>query len=250
MIVVVVLLVAVALYALLWGVALLAQGYFYEQPAAGLAWRAAVGAGVMAAFVGIWCALYAQDRSTYTTVFAYSPTDTQPAYPALVTVRFRGPNLPETETAYTLRRLPTGGSEYRDANGRPWRRSDNGMVTAIKLTEADGSLTTFVPSDDSVRDGLFQTDNVLFLEVGGDRTMTEYELGRPSREVPGRFGANLTVNLLHLVLWFTVFWPLLRFTWGHALTLAGALWLLMKSVRTTPSASVTSQPWAERMKIG
>jgi hypothetical protein len=218
------LLVGVGVFALLWSGSLIAQGYLYESTADDLVWRAAGGAGAVAVFLGLWCLLHAHGPETFDSLFSFSTTDLR-VYDQIISVKERANGLPPVETVYTKRVLPSGQIEYRDRDGRPWRRSDSGRVVAIKVRDDDHECT-FVPDPASLDEqGNFRSEAVVFVEEGGDRTMTETDIGKTFRTRPGRLVSNLVINGLHFAVWFAVFWLLLRYNWGHALGMAAAFWL-------------------------
>jgi hypothetical protein len=220
----VLLLVGVGIFAVLWSGSLITQGYLYESPVEGLPWRAAAGAGGVVAFLGLWCLLHANSPAQFDSLFAFSTTEIQ-SYEEIVSVKERAAGLPPVETTYYRRVLPSGQIEYRDREGRPWRRSDSGRVVAIKVQDGD-QQAVFKPSPDSLDEqGNFRGEAVTFVEEGGDRTLSENDVGKVFRSRPGRLVSNLIINGLHLAVWFAVAWPLLRYTWGHALVIAAACWL-------------------------
>jgi hypothetical protein len=222
--VLILLLVGVGVYALLWTGSLIAQGYLYEATADGLPWRAAAGAAAVAVFLGLWCLLNARSPEQFTTLFGFTSTEVR-TYDQFVSVKEGGSGLPRTETTFYRYQLPSGQVEYRNRDGKPWRRSDSGKVVAIKVKDEEAEAT-FVPSPESVDEaGNFRGDAVTFVEEGGDRTMTEGDVGKAYRNRPGRIVSNVFINFVHFVVWFAVFWPLLRYTWGHALVMAFSFWL-------------------------
>lgn len=217
-------LVGVGAFALLWSVSLIAQGYLYESVADGLVWRAAAGAGVVTAFLALWNVLHARQPESFDSLFTFSASESR-TYQKFVSVRAPANGLPGVETTYSLYRLPSGQVEYRDAENRPWRRSGSGKVVAIKVKD-DGEELTFVPDPASLDEqGNFRPGAVTFVDEGGGWTMVETDVGRAFRGRPGRVVSNLAINLAHLLVWFAVCWPLLRYTWGHALLTALAFWL-------------------------
>src|SRR5439155_20333894 len=110
---------------------------------------------------------------------------------------------------------------YSDADGRLWRRADDGLMTAI-IVEEDGQRTRFEAERNPDGSFHFEPNQPLrYVEAGGrGRVMTEYAPGEVSVARPALLAGNLLWNLAHLLAWFAPLWLLMRFQWSHALGLA------------------------------
>jgi hypothetical protein len=222
-----VLLVGVGVLAVLWTGSLIAQGYLYNVPADGLWWRAPAGAVVVTAFIAGWCYLYMKSDGRYDTPLNFNAYESK-TYKEMVSVSKPAGTAPEQRTVYKRFQAARGQTEYRDPNGKRWERSSSaGQVVALEVTDDDGRKVVFTA--DREADGTFRMNpsgSVQFKEEGGGRVMTEDNLGTVRRRLTGVLLGNVAINLLHLVVWFAVFWPVLRYTWAHALGLALVCWLV------------------------
>lgn len=221
--VLILLLVAVGVAVLLGAGALMIQGYLYSEPADGLEWRAPAAGAVVGLFFALWCVLEARAPGQYDTLFNFSPRDTK------VFDQFWSERTNERgkqEVPYRRSRDERGRTVYVDPEGRPWRRSDNGLMTAI-IVEEDGQRRRFAAEMNP--DGTFHTEPnqpLRYVEVDGrGRVMTENVPGEVTTTRTGLLVGNLLLNLAHFLVWFACLWLLLRFQWSHAFGLAIALWL-------------------------
>ncbi len=200
------------------------QGYVYEEATDGLEWRAPAAGGVIGLFFAVWCILEANAPGRFDSLVNFSPRDTT-SFDRFVSERVneRGTQ----EVPYRRARDDRGRVIYVDPDGRPWRRSDNGMMTAI-IVEEDGVRTRFEAERNP--GGTFHVEPnqpLRYVEQGGARrVMTDNALGEVSVTRYGLLLGNLALNLLHLLAWFACFWLLLRFQWSHALGLAVIFWLV------------------------
>ena len=92
-----------------------------------------------------------------------------------------------------------------------------------------GEIRPWKPGDTA--NATFSRETIrTFREANGRRYIEFSQLGTPgSIQIPSRgawLGA-LLFNALHFIIWFLVFWPILRFTSGTALGLATAMTLLV-----------------------
>jgi len=226
------LLVFLGLVALIWLGTLWAQGYFYDSPVDNLYWRAPAAAGALALFFLLWMILEYRRPNTADTLFRFS-SEYADEFDRFVSVRRDAEG--EREILYEKRQLPDKRVEFCDHNtGTPWARSKSGMMVAIILEEK-------VDGEDKPRRHRFNAEltkdgksfapsaagGVRYREEDGPRVIIESQLGKAIRNRPGRMVANILVNVLHVALWFTVLWLLLRFQWPHALLGAVVCYLVM-----------------------
>jgi hypothetical protein len=233
----VLLLVAVVLGGFLWIGTLFFQGYIYNEPAQGLAWRGPAVGGILTGYLAFWCIL--DYRATapgaielpFDTLTRFSARETYPAKPV---PKFW--SIKRGQEVLYVWQKPTqlGAGEYRDSTtNRPWSRESEGIVEAI-IWEEDGKKVRFnleLPQDRTTRrTGKFnEGEQARYVEDGGQRrVLTEDDVrrGQQSRFLYGRLVVNILLSALFLVAWFLCLWLLLRFQWAHALGLAVVLWVV------------------------
>lgn len=235
------LMLALGLFALFLGGGLVAQGYLYQEPADRLPIRAAVGALVVAGYVTFWVALDQKRPGRYDTFFNFMPYSTV-EFDEFEAVRWSG----------------TGGVLRLDATGAPvesvvrFRRPPGG--TALQFA-AEGTGEKFELRGSSAAGGQFMTGairvkgptdpepvryNAALVESAAAKTKTyakdrKFVEEKGSRYVeaaqPGTLfvpstGAVVTALLINfglLVVWVVALWPVLKFTFAHALLLAGSM---------------------------
>jgi hypothetical protein len=198
------------------------QGYIYSEPASGLLWRAPAAGLLMSLFFFFWCYLDYRKPGSHNTIFDFSARDKE-QYKKFWAVKGG------QETLYEAHKKTNGLLEYKDAQGKTWRRSDiSGMTDAIIVEDKDGQKIRF--DADLAPDGKFNIEPghpAHYVEVDGrHRVMTDDYVGTIIIERGDLVLANLLMNGLHLAFWFAALWLLLRFQWGHAFGLALVLWLI------------------------
>ncbi len=223
------LLLFVGLAVVLAVVASLMHTSFYEQMVEGIGWRAPAAAAGVVGFLALWAFIETKAPGRFDTFFRFSASNDRHFD------QFWSEKKSEagtTETLFRSRIIPPGRVEYVDGNGRAWRRSDSGIVTAI-IVEEDGERRRFVAQLDS--DNTFFRDpfdpnatmEVQYIEDGGKRrVMTEGNIGTLSNT---RFGAlilNFLFNLLLLAVWIIAIGLGLELGWWHAIVIGTIGWLL------------------------
>jgi hypothetical protein len=200
------------------------QSYLYSEPVGGITWRAPLVGAVVGLFFGLWCWMEAKAPGRYDVLWNFSPREIQ-EFDKFWSERTNGPT--KTEILYRKGHDNRGRVEYLDEDGRPWRRSDNGTMTAI-IVEEDGRKTRFeAPLNPDGTFKIVPNEPLQYVEVGGGgRVMTDVGLGQVTRTRSSLLWGNLLLNLVHLLVWFLAIWLLLEFQWSHALGLAAIFWLL------------------------
>jgi hypothetical protein len=209
-------------------VAALMHNGFYEQPVEGMAWRAPVAAAAITAFLGFWALIEHKSPGRFDSLFSFGATSDK-QFEQFWSERKSGAEV--TETLYHRHFVPPGRVEYIDANGKAWRRSDSGVVTAI-IVEEDGERRRFVaqlgPDDTFLRDPS-DPNSVLpvrYIEDGGKRrVMTEDLIGTLSNTRYGALILNTLVNLVFLALWIIVIGLAFELQWSHAIVLGIVGWV-------------------------
>lgn len=220
--------------AMFWGLALFAQKALYNEPADKLPLRAAVAGLLLGCFLTGW--IYVNTRADgenkYGVLHQFSPNDTSAPLTKFQAVRGKLDSQQKQigEETVTFERLTTpNGLRYMPTNPKPTGEPKPFAVTA------PGYFTTAIVVDDagkSVRyDAVmndkqqYQGEKYQFVDKAGGRTI---ELTRGLDAIPaeaisvvspsgGTVFLAILLNLLHLVVWFVVFWPVLKFNMGHAI---------------------------------
>ncbi len=217
----VVLFLAVAL--LLWAGTLVWQSYIYSEPVAQLYWRAPAASLALVLFVTFWCFLdYKTPEGYNPTLLIFEPgTRHDQVFMQFWSVK-RGQKI-----LYKGEKDTKGRMQYR-ANGKLWSRSDaEGIVEAIIVKEDDQEIRF---NADLTPDGKFraaQGEPVRYIEEGGRREMTDDYIGRLVTSRRGTVLLSMLLCLLHLGVWFSGLWLLLRYQWSHAFGLALIGWLIL-----------------------
>ena len=215
--------VAVALGVVLWIGAATAQGYFYDAPTDGLVWRAPAAAAAITVFLLLWSAIeYRSPRST-DPIFEYTSLRSTDITKV---ISVKKTESGEKEIAYELRH-GSGRPEFRDEKGAVWTRSSSGMMVAL-IIEEDGEQKRFSAK---LVDGKFAagsaTEPLRYVEDNGRRYIIDNQLGKVYGTNRSALPFTIFLNVAHLLVWFAVLWPLLRFQWSHALGFAAVCWLLL-----------------------
>lgn len=203
------------------------QGYIYTEPSGGLFWQAPAAAGVLFAFMLLWCMLVANSSTAapsevpYDTILRFNPKEDLTKQPVPEIVAILKDNK---EVTYHMKKRSDGRPEYLDtktfdrAQPSRWRPEN---VKAIRLKHDNENLTFELQATG-------QGANRQFTHPGTGYTMVEYDTGPtgiPYKFRWGRFFLNLFLNAFFFVLWFVCLWLLLRYQWSHAFGLAFVFWI-------------------------
>jgi hypothetical protein len=189
------------------------QAYIYNEPVAGIYWRAPAAGAALTAFLTLWVILDYRIPGRYRELQSYSAVEYLD-FPELQVVNRDG-----KKQVYTRRVTGRGQPEYQ-RNGRPLPSRPDKIIAVL-----DGRDYVFEPRRDAKghfvpdRDGYLRYRNA---ETGWE--MDETRLGQVTISHPGWRVANLLLNGLHLLVWFVCLWVLLRFQWSHALGIAVVCW--------------------------
>jgi hypothetical protein len=230
---------AVALTALLWGLALFLQGYLYSQPAEQLPLRAAVGGLAVACMLTGWAYLNTRaDRPDKYGVaigldrmMVSEEVRTVNEFEAVRRSAFRkGPDGKPEEKTVPYKWSEDGKGKFVDpGTNKDFRLNDtDSMTVALLVPDGDGKKARF---DAQIENGRYvgeATAERRFDEQGGSRHIDGQNPRQMVVPSTGALAGAAAVNALSFVVWFLVFWPVLRFNVGHALGLTvvfGALTL-------------------------
>ncbi|HJZ55277.1 MAG TPA: hypothetical protein VKE74_09980 [Gemmataceae bacterium] len=232
------LLVTVALFALFWWGSLLAQGYMYNQPADQLPLRAAAAALLVGLFLILWVWIDKRKPGKYETFFNVEGEEST-QFTEFEAVRWQAVREENKisyrknakgETAEVVSRVKkeAGNTKFIDElTGKPFETSgsmgpDNAELTtvAVVVKGEDGNPVRYnAKLDKNERTGELtyprDTDARRFVQEKGDRYIKPTQLGVIF--IPRTVFLALFINVLHFAVWFVAFWLILRFNWSHAL---------------------------------
>jgi hypothetical protein len=224
--------ILVGLVALLWTGTLLAQGYIYDSPTDGLAWRAPAGAGALTLLFAIWAFIdYRIPRAT-DTIFTFSHEHVDEV-DNFISVRKTDAGE-EQRIRFTRRRQSGNQPQFVDDKGETWARSRSGMMVAMIVEEKKGDEVVQTRFNAEMKDGKFAPQEargagqtLRYVEEGGHRYIFETQLGKIFSKRSSLLLGNIVLNLVHFATWFAVLWLLMRFTWPHALGFACVCWVVV-----------------------
>jgi hypothetical protein len=245
-------------FALFWGITLFAQRYLYNEPADKLPLRAAVAGLLLGCFLTGWVYVNtrADGENKYGVLHQFSPNDKSPPVAKFQAVRLY-PNTKKEETV-PVERVPAGsGQKYQTKDAKDFRlNSGDYLTTALILDDASGPVRYEAVLDKQQYVG----GKATFKEPGGKvielSTGAAADAAEPVAVVSPSGGVvflALALNALHLVVWFGIFWPILRFSVGHAVGFAVVFFAmftvlvmpLLFDANKVPKVPVTAPPAAK-----
>lgn len=235
---VVFLLLTGGLTALFLGVTVVAQGYLYQEPASRLPVRAAVAGLLLGGFITLWAALDKSKPGRYDTFFNFAPYTTA-EFTEFEAVRWpgeggklkAGPDGKPVEVAAKFKRAVGGkGSDFlEEGTGEKFKlngRDRDGvayMTGAIRVKGPDDPgpvrYDAVLKENPQTKLKEYPRDERRFEEEKGSRYVMERQLGTLFVPSNRTVVVSLLLNFLLLVLWLAVTWPLLRYSFLHALGL-------------------------------
>jgi hypothetical protein len=240
----VLLLVTLALFALFLGGSIVAQGYLYQAPADRLPVRAIGAAALLGLFLTFWVWLDQRKPRKYDTFFEFAPYEMK-KFDEFEALRWHsydgkrmkpGPDGKPLEVASKFRRgVGKDAAFLEEGTGTPFaltgsdkKSGEQFMTVAIKLKpEGEGEAVRFdAQLKDDVSGRKVYTPEQQFDEQGGNRYVKGDQIGVLYVPSNTTVFVALLINLVHFVLWFVAFWAILHFTRGHAFILAVAFGLL------------------------
>ena len=237
-------LLLVGLFALFLGGGIVAQGYLYQNPAARLPLRALAAAALVAGFLALWVLIDQRSPGRYDTFFNFSPHTTVEVQ-EFEAVRWTGgggklkldASGNPTEAVAKFKRAPGGkrAQFVEDGTGEPFRR--NGTTTggaqymtgAIRVKgpgDADWVRYNATLKEDEKTKVKTYTPESRFVEEKGSRYVEVSQPGTLFVPSTGTIVLSLLLNGALLAVWVIAFWPVMRFSLGHAVLFAGALALV------------------------
>jgi hypothetical protein len=232
------LLVTLVLFALFLGGSLVAQGYLYQEPADRLPVRALAAAVMVGTFITLWVWVDKRHPRRYDTFFEFAPYERKEfsEFEAVRWISIDGVKLNTDESGKPLEAtikykrgtgpkadkfVVEGTDQQFQLNGAT--KTGEGFMTAAIVLKPD-------PESEPVRfDAVFNEDKRTqaksytperrFNEQNGSRYVLADQLGVLYIPSTGTVALALLINLVHFLLWFIAFWPILQYTRGHAFAL-------------------------------
>jgi hypothetical protein len=246
--------VTAGLFVALWGLGAFIQGALYSGPASRLPLRALAGAVLLGGFITLWTSANtrAGTKDRYGVLHEFT-SETHTEFTEFDAIR--------RDRAGKERTVPfkrTGGRtapfvEAADPS-RPFTLTTADYVTTgLEVKEGDGK-TRF--DDELDAGGKYKHAANKVFRDGKGRRIEFGQSNTPSPIVAKSTGAQIGALLLNagvFVVWFVVFWPVMRFTLGHALGLAAVfgavtMLLLMPMLFDTNRVSHQAPPAAVETK--
>lgn len=216
--------VTAAGFALFWGLTLFIQRYLYNEPADKLPLRAAVAGLALGCFFGFWVYVNtrADGENKYGVIHQFSPNDRSAPIAKFQAVR-KYPNAKREETV-AFERQPVGaGQHYKSADGKDFALNTPDYLTIALLVDDAGKPVRY---EAVLQNDAYVGEKYEFKEKDGGRVVEwsrPFDAAEPLSIVSPSGGTvflALLLNVLHLVIWFAIFWPVLKFNVGHAILLA------------------------------
>ncbi|HXD85392.1 MAG TPA: hypothetical protein VN641_02790 [Urbifossiella sp.] len=230
----------VILFAVFWGGSLVAQGYLYQQPASRLPLRAAIAALLAGGFTAAWVAIDKKNPGKYDTFFSFYGETTRDFDefeavrwtfdPAAKALKSDAQGKP-IETAVKFKKSGGGkAARFLEAGAnKKFLLNDTSMMTAALLVPAENGPIRF--NAQFVKDNRGGIPNYTkegrFVEEKGDRYVPMSQVGVMYIPSGGVIATALFLNFLLFAVWMIAFWPVLRFSWGHAFGFTAAFGFAM-----------------------
>lgn len=232
------------LFALFLGGGIVAQGFLYQNPAERLPLRSVLAAALVAAFVTCWVWIDRRSPGRYDTLFnfvAYTTAD----FNEFEAVRWtgsggkltRGADGKPNEVVVKFTRPNANAKFTQEGSGEPFTFLGSSgatqyMTGAIRI-KGPGDAAP-VRYDATLKDDTRTKEKVYaerprFVEEKGSRYVEaekEAQMGKLFVPSTGTIVGALALNALLFVVWLVAFWPVMRFSFGHALMFAAAMGLL------------------------
>ncbi len=269
-------LVTLVLFAMFLGGGLVSQGYLYQEPADRLPVRALAAAVLVGSFLTMWVWIDKRNPRRYDTFFEFAPYERKEIseFDAIRWISPDGKNLdldasgkPNEVSARFKRGLGAKSDKFFEVGSdAPFQLNSTGKTGESYMTAAIAIKTD--PDAEPIRlDALLKEDprthtkaytpEKRFVERDGSRYVLADQLGVLYVPSPGTVALALLLNLVHFLVWFIAFWPIMVFTRGHAfaltvlfglVTMLLVMPLLFKSNRTP--ATIVEAPRVARLAVG
>jgi len=238
------LMLVLGLFALFLGGGMVAQGFLYQNPAERLPIRSLAAAVLVAGFITLWVSIDRRVPGRYDTFFnfvAYTTAD----FNEFEAVRWTGssgklkldadgkPN----EVVVKFTRPNANAKFVEEGSGAPYTMLGSMgpvqyMTGAIRVKgpgDAEPVRYTATVKDDPRTKQKVYSDRPRFMEEKGSRYVEaekENQMGKLFVPSTGTIAGALALNIMLFVVWLVAMWPVMRFSFAHALMFAAALGLL------------------------
>lgn len=238
------LMLLLGLFALFLGGGLVAQGYLYQNPAERLPLRSLGAAGLVAGFVTLWVAIDRNSPGRYDTFFnfeAYKTAD----FNEFEAVRWAGAygklrldaNGKPSESIVKFKRGP-GGKDAKfleEGTDQPFSMNGNSPAIGQYMTGAirvkgpgDAEPVRYeatLKEDPRTKEMAFAPET-RFKEENGSRYVEAHKIGTLFIPSLATVVGALALNVMLFVVWLVAFWPVMRFSFAHALMFAAGFAML------------------------
>jgi hypothetical protein len=234
------LMMTLGLFALFLGGGLVAQGYLYQQVADRMPVRAAVAAVLVGGFITLWVSIDRAKPGRYDVLHEFKGESTR-EFDEFEAVRWTGTGDRLTTDPATgapveqvVRYKKAAGGKgttfLENGTGAPFQMTGSTgptgyMTGAIRVKTADDSdwvrYNAEVKEDTRSKAKVYASTDRRFVEEKGSRYVRGDQLGTMYVPSTGTVVVALLLNFLLVVVWAAACWPVLRFSLGHALLLAG-----------------------------
>jgi hypothetical protein len=274
---IVLVLVTLVLFAVFLGGGLIAQGYLYQAPADRLPVRALAGAVLVASFITFWVLIDKRSPRKYDTFFEFAPYTTT-KFDEFEAVRWVSPDGTKFRVDQAGNKVEVSAKYKRGVGAQSKTFFEEGTTAAFEMNGVNKANESYMvgairvkpdPNADAIRfDAKLAADKKTYAggiegrrfdEEKGSRYIQADQIGTLFVPSTGTVVLALLINLLHFVVWFVAFWPILQFTRGHAfvLTVAFGLFtmilvmpLLFKPNREKPAAPPEAPKAARSQETG
>jgi hypothetical protein len=232
------LLITLVLFALFLGGGLIAQGYLYQEPADRLPVRALAGAVLVGSFLTMWVWIDKQHPGRYDTFFEFTPYERK-EFTELEALRWISADGSKLQLDDSGKPVEIGvkfkrglGSKsdkfYEEGSELPFQlssttKSGESYMTEAILIKPEGEAEPIRLDAQLIEDNRTHTKSYApdrrFVEVNGSRYVQADQLGVLYVPSTGTVVLALLLNLVHFLVWFIAFWPILQFSRGHAFAL-------------------------------
>ncbi len=231
-------LVTVVLFALFLGGSLVAQGYLYQEPADRLPVRALAAAVLVGTFITVWVWIDKRHPRRYDTFFEFAPYERK-EFSEFEAIRWQSTDGVKISTDESGKPVEEVANYVKTSGARGDKFVEKGTDLAFQLNGGTKTGESFMtaairlkpdPEEEPVRfdaqmledkrtHAKSYTPDRKFVEEKGSRYVLADQLGVLYAPSTGTVILALLLNLLHFLLWFIAFWPILQFNRGHAFAL-------------------------------
>ena len=222
------------LTALFLGVTIVAHGYLYQEPVSRLPLRAVAGGLLLGGFITLWAALDKSKPGKYDTFFNFAPYTTAEftefeavRWPALGGALRTDASGKQVEEVVKYKRAPGGTQFVREGTNEAFilNGSDNSgsfMTGAVRVkgpNDPEPVRYNAIVKESAGGKSKSYTNERRFVEENGSRYIEAVQMGTLFVPSTATVAVSLFLNFLLFVLWLVVTWPVLRYSFGHALGL-------------------------------